>query len=66
MSNSHFTDSTGLPNQEHYTSAKDLAILGRALVNDFRNTTIGINKNGLLLTEFVSRIVIDCYGVIIK
>lgn len=35
MVNSHFTDSTGLPNAEHYTSAKDLAILGRALINDF-------------------------------
>ncbi|MCX7116571.1 MAG: D-alanyl-D-alanine carboxypeptidase [Legionellales bacterium] len=35
MSNSHFTDSTGLPNKDHFTSAKDLAILGRALINDF-------------------------------
>jgi D-alanyl-D-alanine carboxypeptidase (penicillin-binding protein 5/6) len=35
MTNSNFTDSTGLPNQDHYTSAKDLAILGRALINDF-------------------------------
>jgi D-alanyl-D-alanine carboxypeptidase (penicillin-binding protein 5/6) len=35
MNNSHFTDSTGLPDPNHYTSAKDLAILGRALVNDF-------------------------------
>ena len=35
MTNSHFTDSTGLPNKEHYTSAKDLAILGRALINNF-------------------------------
>lgn len=35
MVNSHFTDSTGLPNPDHYTSAKDLAILGRALINDF-------------------------------
>ena len=35
MTNSNFTDSTGLPNKDHYTSAKDLAILGRALVNDF-------------------------------
>lgn len=35
MINSHFTDSTGLPDPEHYTSAKDLAILGRALVNEF-------------------------------
>ena len=35
MTNSHFTDSTGLPDKEHYTSAKDLAMLGRALVEDF-------------------------------
>lgn len=35
MSNSHFTDSTGLPDPNHYTTAKDLAILGRALVSDF-------------------------------
>lgn len=35
MQNSHFTDSTGLPDPNLYTTAKDLAILGRALVNDF-------------------------------
>lgn len=35
MKNSHFTDSTGLPDQNLYTTAKDLAILGRALINDF-------------------------------
>jgi serine-type D-Ala-D-Ala carboxypeptidase (penicillin-binding protein 5/6) len=35
MINSHFTDSTGLPDPGLYTTAKDLAILGRALVMDF-------------------------------
>jgi len=35
MTSTHFTDSTGLPNEALYTSAKDLAILGRALINDF-------------------------------
>jgi D-alanyl-D-alanine carboxypeptidase (penicillin-binding protein 5/6) len=35
MSNSHFTDSTGLPHPDLYTTAKDLAILGRALIQDF-------------------------------
>ena len=35
MMNSHFTDSTGLPNPDLHTTAKDLAILGRALINDF-------------------------------
>ncbi|PJD93896.1 MAG: serine-type D-Ala-D-Ala carboxypeptidase [Legionella sp.] len=37
MLNSNFTDSTGLPNAEHYTTAKDLAILGRSLIRDFPN-----------------------------
>lgn len=35
MKNSHFTDSTGLPDPNLYTTAKDLAILGRALIVDF-------------------------------
>lgn len=35
MNNSHFTDTTGLPNKDLYTTAKDLAILSRAIVNDY-------------------------------
>lgn len=35
MLNSHFTDSTGLPDPNHYTTAQDLAILARALISHF-------------------------------
>ena len=35
MNNSHFTDSTGLPDPNHYSSANDLAILAKALIHDF-------------------------------
>lgn len=35
MKNSHFMDVNGLPDPGHYSSARDLSILGRALVNDF-------------------------------
>ena len=35
MKDSHFTDSTGLPDPNHYTTARDLAILGRALIKNF-------------------------------
>jgi D-alanyl-D-alanine carboxypeptidase (penicillin-binding protein 5/6) len=35
MNNSHFTDCTGLPNEDHYSTAHDLAILARALVLNF-------------------------------
>ncbi|GAB3340695.1 D-alanyl-D-alanine carboxypeptidase family protein [Marilutibacter aestuarii] len=35
MKNSHFANATGLPDEGHLTSAHDLALLGRALINDF-------------------------------
>ena len=35
MNNSHFMDSTGLPNPEHYSTAHDLAILTRAYIKNF-------------------------------
>lgn len=34
MSNSHFMNSTGLPDTQHYTTAKDMAILAAALIKD--------------------------------
>ncbi len=34
MHNSHFTNATGLPNPDHYTTAKDLAILARASIKE--------------------------------
>ncbi len=35
MTNSHFTNSTGLPDEDHYTTARDIAILSAALIADF-------------------------------
>jgi D-alanyl-D-alanine carboxypeptidase (penicillin-binding protein 5/6) len=35
MSHSHFTDSTGLPSVNLYTTAKDLSLLARALIYDY-------------------------------
>lgn len=35
MKNSHFTNAPGLPDAEHYSTAHDIAILGRALIRDF-------------------------------
>ncbi|NKF23867.1 D-alanyl-D-alanine carboxypeptidase family protein [Solimonas marina] len=35
MTNSHFADASGLPDANHYTSARDLTILARALIHDF-------------------------------
>ena len=35
LTNSHFTDSSGLPNEQHYTTAHDMAILAAALIRDF-------------------------------
>ncbi len=35
MKNSHFMDSTGLPNPDHYSTAHDLAILAGAYIKNF-------------------------------
>lgn len=35
MKNSHFMDSTGLPNENHYSTARDLAILSQAYIKNF-------------------------------
>ena len=32
MKNSHFTNSSGLPDEQHYTTARDLSVLTRALI----------------------------------
>jgi D-alanyl-D-alanine carboxypeptidase (penicillin-binding protein 5/6) len=61
MKNSHFINSHGLHSSEHYTTAKDMAILAKALINDvpdeyhlyseksFKyNGIVQYNRNGLL------------------
>lgn len=35
MTNSHFANATGVPEEQHYSSARDLALLAAALVHDF-------------------------------
>lgn len=35
MKNTHFADASGMPHPEHYTTARDLTLLGRALIRDF-------------------------------
>lgn len=35
MSASHFTNCTGLPSEDHYTTARDLSILSQALIRDY-------------------------------
>ena len=38
MTNSHFTNATGLPGPDHYTTAADMAILANALINEYPET----------------------------
>lgn len=35
MQNTHYTDSTGMPNPDHYSTAYDIALLTRAIIKDF-------------------------------
>ena len=64
MNNSHFVNAHGLSAEGHYSTARDLALLGRAMIRDFPETyaynslkeyTVGTitqhNRNGLLWRE---------------
>jgi len=35
MNNSHFRNATGLPEENHYSSARDMALLAQAIINDY-------------------------------
>jgi len=35
MTGTHFVDSTGMPNSDHYTTARDLAVLTRAMIREY-------------------------------
>lgn len=35
MTNTHFANATGMPHNDHYTTAYDLALLSRAIIRDF-------------------------------
>ena len=61
LSGTHFTNSAGLPDPQHYTTARDVALLGAALVREFPeyykwfsqreftyNRIRQYNRNGLL------------------
>ena len=64
MNNTNFVNAHGLPAENHYTSARDLALLGRAMIREFpeiyaynsiKEYTVGTitqhNRNGLLCRE---------------
>lgn len=35
MTGTHYVDASGLPNENHYTTARDVALLSRALIHDY-------------------------------
>ena len=49
MANTHFVNPNGLQNPEHVSSARDMAILGRALLHDFPERTDLYNIGALEL-----------------
>jgi serine-type D-Ala-D-Ala carboxypeptidase (penicillin-binding protein 5/6) len=64
MKNTHFTNSTGLPHAQHYSTAYDLALLAAAIIRDFPdnyalysmkeykyNNISQPNRNRLLFTD---------------
>ena len=61
MRESHFVNPNGLHNPDHYSSARDMAVLARALLKDFPAET-GLYSIGAL--QFGSRIIRNHNGLI--
>lgn len=64
MKNTHWVDASGLPNADHYTTARDMALMARALISEFPeyykyysmkeftwNNIKQQNRNGLLTRD---------------
>ncbi len=63
MTNSHFMDATGLPNPDHYSSAKDMAVLARAIIYGERPTTPSTRRKSSSGTTSSSPTATCCCGV---
>lgn len=63
MHGSSFQNSTGLPDDNHYSSARDLATLAGAIINDFPSTISGIPSENSNTTTSISRIETHYCGV---
>jgi D-alanyl-D-alanine carboxypeptidase len=50
MVNTHFINSTGMPADGHYSTAKDMAVLAQHIIKDSSNITQFILKKNLHLT----------------
>ena len=53
LSNTLFQNSTGLPDGNHFSSAKDLATMTSLLINNFPETLIQVCSNELLYNDAI-------------
>ena len=62
LKNTNFENSTGLPNENHYTTASDLGRLVKALIREFLHTTSTTQKNPMNMLESDKIIGTDYFG----
>ena len=62
MKGTHFTNTSGLPNPDHYTTAYDLTILVSDIIRRFQSITHYILCENIHTIKFHNLIVIDFYG----
>ena len=55
MTNSHFANSTGLPIENHYTSAHDLALLAQALISEFPDYYLWFSQKEFTFNNITQR-----------
>ena len=64
MTGTHYANATGYPVANHYTTARDMAMLSRALIHDFPTTTTSRRSKSSSGTASPSTTATPCCGVI--
>ena len=62
MNDTQFRNATGLPNEQHYSTAWDLALLTRALIKNHPQAICALSKRATPTTTLNNLIVIGCSG----
>jgi D-alanyl-D-alanine carboxypeptidase (penicillin-binding protein 5/6) len=66
MTNSHFQDSNGLPIDNHYTLARDLAILTTALIKEFPDYYRWFSQQEFTFNNITSTIATNCFPATVQ
>ena len=60
LANTHFVNATGLPDPQHYSTARDLSLLARAIIRDIPTFDVEVGTSaGQVAVRIVDAVSVD-------